>query len=567
MPRTIVDKIPDTQKRKGRRIVKRIPKTVELSDGQLAIRALFREAKEARYDLTKFYNFVIRHELTKERLTAAPHQKVMFSFIQHHDRSVLRMPIGTGKTFGMAATGLWMLGNDPTERGAIVSKAQQQAQKPLGMIADYITEPRLNANLILVFPNLRKSTRKTDTWSQRQITVDRDPGIRDPSLVAIGVDSAIAGARLSWLVADDTIDDENTCTETNRDKVESNFDGRLMSRMDPVGSKAVVCNTPWHSKDLTYHLEKNAGWPTITMDIYGYIRITNADASWLDEVEGVLIKPSTTRRGYYRLVEHGEDPNEEIPLWPDRYSVEQIKEIRYGKDGKGGMLPKEFARLFLCEPFDEKAARCQRDWVEKCKYNGMGLDLVSEYTGSNPVYTGVDLGIGKGRRNDKSVFFTFERLPDGSRRILDVDGGKWSGPDIIDKLLSKVERYRSIVTVENNQAQDYIIQFAIKQKKDLIIHAHTTGSINKHHLDYGVESVFTEIKNEAWIIPCDKYGVCHPEVQNFIDDMLYYQPPPAHTGNYLMACWIAREKARVGNREDPKQKKFGMLQSINTGGF
>lgn len=538
-----------------------------ISDTQLAVRALMRKAKTARNDLTLFYSMVMKHELTKARLDPAPHQKLMFSFIQHHDRSVLRMPIGTGKTFGMVATTLWLLGSDTTQRGAIVSKIRQQAQKPLGMVADYVTEPKLNSALILIYPWLKKSGRPADTWTQNQLTVERDPGIRDPSLLAVGIDAAIAGARLSWLVADDTIDDENTNTPANREKVASNFDGRLMSRLDPIGSRAVVCNTPWHRKDLTYHLEYNAGWPTITMDIYGFIRINNAEASWLDEALGTMIRKSTTRNGYYRLSEFDPDPNEETPLWPERYSAERIHEIRYGREGRGGMLPHEFARLFLCEPFDESAARCQKDWIEACKLQGMGTNLVKEYNGNSPVYTGLDLGIGSSMKHDKTVFFTFELLPDGKRRILDIESGRWTGPVIVDKIIHKTEVYNSMLIVESNSAQDYIRQFAIKKRKDLMIKAHTTTRANKLHLDFGVESVFTEVQQKAWIIPCDKYGVCEPEVQNWIDDMLYYQPPPAHTGDHLMACWIARDRARKSNKNDPVPTAGAQLQMSQTGGF
>jgi hypothetical protein len=34
-----------------------------------------------------------------------------------------------------------------------------------------------------------------------------------------------------------------------------------------------------------------------------------------------------------------------------------------------------------------------------------------------------------------------------------------------------------------------------------------------------------------------------PQIQEWIDEMLYYQPS-AHTGDRLMACWMAREAAR-----------------------
>lgn len=537
------------------------------SDTSLAIRALMRQAEEASTDLTLFYNFVMKHEITKVPLKAAPHQELLFDFIQEHDRTVIRMPVGCGKTFSMAAYALFMLGKDVTQRGGVVSKVQKQAAKVIGMIADYIQEPTLNANLTMVFPDLRKSPRIADKWTANQITVDRDPGIRDASVVALGVESTAAGARLSWLASDDTIDDENTNTKVARDHVNNRFDSKHISRLDPDNSRAVTMNTPWNREDLTYHLE-NSGWPTITMDIYGYIWVTNATAAWMARAERLFLRRSLTRPDAYRLRAFDPDDSEETPLWPERYSSEAIHRIRYGRNGKGGgMLPHQFARTFLCQPFDEGAARCQREWIERCKSLGMGLSMVSRYTGPNPTYTGLDLGIGTSGKSDLTVFFTFERMPNGMKRILDIESGRWDGHLIVDKLIQKHDAFGSMVAVENNQGQDFIRQWALQQRPDLKIKAHTTNAQNKRSVDFGVESLFTEFQNGAWIIPCDQDGNVHPEIQLLIDAALYYQPPPAHTPDHLMSMWIAGERGRRSTYTDPQPTVGRRREGCATGGF
>ena len=557
----------------GRRVAKAaiettVPPQVP-DDTALAIRALLREAYEARGSLTKFYNFVIKHEITKEQLTAAPHQEVMFSFIEEHARTVIRIPVGCAKTFSMAAFALKQMGDDATQRGGAISKTQKQASKMISMISDYITEDTLNANLTLVYPELKKSPRKSDAWNSNQITVDRVPGIRDPTVVALGVESAVAGARFSWMVSDDTIDDENTNTAQSRDQVNSRFDGKHISRLDPSGSQAVVTNTPWNREDLTYHLEES-GWPTLTMDIYGNIKITNANAGWMHSAQQDLIRPSILKEGWFRLRAHDPDPCEETPLWPDRYNSEQIARIRYGLNGRGGMLPHEFARTYLCQPFDEGAARCQREWIEKCKELGMGLSMVSQYKGPNTTYTGVDIGIGTGVRSTKhdlSVLFTFELWPNGLRRILDIESGRWDGQTLVNKLIGKHDAYGSVVAVENNSAQDFIRQWALKQRPDLLIRPHSTQATNKRSLDFGVESLFSEFQNMAWMIPCDTNGMVHPEIQKLIDAALFYQPPPAHTPDHLMAMWFARERCRKNEYSDPAPTTGRVREGVQTGGF
>ena len=48
----------------------------------------------------------------------------------------------------------------------------------------------------------------------------------------------------------------------------------------------------------------------------------------------------------------------------------------------------------------------------------------------------------------------------------------------------------------------------------------------------------------AWVIP-NHDKVMHPEVAEWVDEMLYYDPR-AHTGDRLMASWFAREGVRLG---------------------
>jgi len=515
-----------------------------VNETQLAIRAMLRLRQESRDQLPAFYSSVMKHELTKKPLVAAAHQLLMFSFLAFHDRCVFRQPIGTAKTFSMAAATLFFMGNDVTTRGLVLSKTQDLASKVVSMVSNYVTEPALSKSLHFVFDHLRRSSRPTDPWTTTKITVDRPPGIRDPTLVAAGLDTGVSGARISWLIADDTLDMDNTSTAAARIKAKNDLEGRILSRLDvDPPARAVFTNTPWDRDDLTYYLERDVGWPTMQMDIYGNITITNADAAWLHEANKTLIRPSQFKRGCYRLRAHDPDPDEHVPLWPEKMSAARIAAVRKTT------LPHQFARLYMCEPFDVETQRCQRDWVEKGKHAGMGERLVSVYLGNNPTFCGIDLGIGTGGKSDLTVFFIFELLPDGRRRILNVMSGRWSGPEIVQRIGMVHDNYHCVLAVETNSAQDFIRQFAIAGRKDVVIKAHTTGT-NKHSQDFGVESIFAELQNGAWIIPCDFNGVCDVEVQRWIDDMLFYQPSK-HTGDFLMACWIARERSRRYSHNDP----------------
>lgn len=536
---------------------------------QLLTRALLRQAKEAAEDPCKLFEFAIKDEKSKQPLKAAPHQKLMFSFAEQHPQCVIRAPIGCAKTYQAGTMALSFLGKDRSTRGGIYSKVQKHSKKILSMVSDYISDPVLGTNVAAVFPGLQPSPRTKDPWTTEQIVVDRPAGTKDPSLVAVGIESKVQGSRLDWAIGDDLVDNKNSKTKEAREELINEVENQIVSRVE-AGGPIFIINTPWHHEDLTFYLELKCGWPTLTMDIYGFVRVSNADAAWMAKALDTMLRPSTTREDpvhdWYRLTAFDPDPEEETPLFAERYPLEKINALRYGVNGRGGMLPFNFARQLLCNPTPEDSARCERQWIERCKLLGIGQSMVSSYTGPNPTYTAMDIGIGKKVIHDRTVFFTIEKLPDGSRKILEIETGRFSGPDIVSKAIQKADSFGSTLWVENNGAQDFIRQFAKDKKKDLKIKAHSTQGKNKWDVDWGVESIFSELEAGAWIIPCDRSGQCHPEVQRFIDQCLFYQPPPYHTGDVLMAGWIAREASRgkTSRRARPSVGKPRQMTSMGS---
>lgn len=500
---------------------------------------LLRKADAATRSPADFFEFVIREETTKRRVKAALHQRCAMDFVMAHRMSVLRLPVGHAKTFTMSGLSMFLLGSDVTLRGAIVSNTQGQAEKPLAMVRDYI---EASQEMKIVFPHLRKSDRKSDPWTQTAITVDRPPAIRDPSMVAVGFHGAIDGSRLNFIIADDLLSMENTKTKALRDDMYNWFDGSVLSRLDPKKARVVVTNTTWHSDDLTHRLEK-VGWPVMSMDIYGNIDIANTD--W----DSDLIRPASSDSLTCRLKAYGDSDL----LFPERFTHADVLELVRTH------LPHRFNQLYRNKCSSSSESRCKPEWIEACKAKGKGLTMVSEYTGDHLTVTGVDLAISDSDSSHDTCFFTFVVLPSGERLILDIDVGKFDGPTIVDKIIEKHDRYRSFIRVENNAAQDFIRQFTLQRDRSLPVKPHRTGR-EKAHPELGVEGLFIEFSNSAWIIPCDFYGVCHPNIQRWIDACLFYSPQK-HTDDVLMACYFAREEAkRLGVRTG---SQTGLSGAIN----
>lgn len=416
------------------------------------------------------------------------------------------------------------------------------------MMRDYI---EASGALRLVFPHLRRSPRKQDSWTLSELTVDRPPGIRDASVVSVGIDGAIDGARIAWAVVDDILNRENTSTEAGLKKVHEWFDSSVLTRLDKRNGRCVVTNTPWAREDLTHKLQ-NAGWPVLEMDIYGNVFIYNApgfDSEDLRPSDQNAVGAEKDEELSHRLVAHdsppytpsekGRDRLDQVPLWPERIGLDEIVKI------KEKQLPHRFAQMFLMRVRDDDTARCQQAWIHKCTRRGLGF--VSRYGGNpeevNPVVCGVDLGVGLDKKSGSTVFFVAElQLAEGTRRVLYVDSGRWSVDKIKQRFLEIHHAYHPVFRVENNAAQQWMVDCIKGAKLGIPVRAHTTGR-SKAHPDLGVESVFLELRNGYWELPADKAGRHPPALQKAIDGALYYTPEQ-HTADELMAWWFAREQAK-----------------------
>lgn len=557
--------------------------TEEMSDEQagLLVRAMARRAAAARTDPVRLYEFVMREETSRRRLRIAPHQELIIRFILAHPKCVVRAPVGFGKTYVIIVLTLWFLGCDQTERGVVISAAQGQSKKVLDAVRRYIES---SADLHLAFPELRRSPRMGDVWSQTALTVDRPPGIRDQSLRAIGIGGKLPGSRLSWINADDLLTLENTSSEKSREYTRHWVASSVLDRLDSVDSRIAITNVPWVTKastesigDITYELEAAPFlWPTLTLDAYGDVDIRNTD--W----DSDLIRPSRVGDDpegvRHRLTAHDHpdyarfagderharwvDGDEQVPLWPEVYPLAVLEEKRQLLAGHPG----EFNRTFRCKPRDERTAAVKAEWIETAKVTAVRMGVhrsVASWPSGPPTFTCVDPAFGQKRRHDKTSILTFTVLPSMHRLILENQVGRWQGGEIASRTAGACVRFNSIAVVEGNAAQRWMKELIRQRNLSITVRTMTTGN-NKHDPRFGVQSIFLEIEDGLWLLPNDGMldgrgqplaGTCPPGVIELVSDLLEYDAN-RHTSDSLMALWIGREYAR----------RIGVLHVAHSGG-
>jgi hypothetical protein len=485
---------------------------------------------KARKDPAYFTEFCFLNEKNGKRIVNEEFHQTWHQFLSDNRWGVLISPIGHGKTVqvGVSRT-LWEIGKNPNIRILLIGESERAAKKILRNIQGHIER---NSKLSLVFPHLKRSTNQEDPWNSTDIVIDRPIPSRDPTVQARGIGSKnILGSRLDLIILDDVLNLENTSSQMQREKYEDWFFTTCFTRVQDdydakgdliSGGKVYCIGTPWNTDDLLHRLSARKKWASLRFSAVKNYR--DHESLWK-------------------------------PLWPRVWPLKRIL------DRRDGSTETSFARTMLCVVMTDEQRRFKEEWLVRMLHMGRNrymLDKAPYFNGNiMRCITGVDIGIGKQAKDAKTVLFTIAIDPRNKKRIIiDIESGKWDGPMIVSKIEEKNYRYNAIVNVESNQAQKFIAQFA--HERGVPVHAAFTTKQNKYNEEFGVESLATELRAGLWVAPSGKDGKeIDREIKDWLNDMREYDPE-LHTGDHLMASWIAREGARKYSKEMFRKSNHNM---------
>jgi hypothetical protein len=488
-------------------------------------------AARARENPNVFAVHVLRDDRTGRRIRQGPHHVKWHELAAAHDRLLIWSAVDMGKTVGLSiGRTLWELGRNPNLRIAILSKTKNLAQKIVRTCGQHISK---SAPLHEVFPHLVPETDPSLPWTSLALTVAGrlgDP--KDPSVQAAGAFGNIIGSRIDRLIIDDILDSVNTRTPAPRDAL-YDWVRAIMGRLSEDARVLMVGNA-WHPDDVMHRFASEPGYTAYKFP--------------------VMDKQGT-------------------PTWPEHWSAARIEKARTVDFG-----PLDFARQLLCQPRDDDSARFKREWLETALTRGIGLEMlctrqelldelaspaqaaIYRLSGQDcsgiRVYVGVDLGVQQHARADPSAFVAVAALPDGSRRLLHVECGRWGAPEILSRIEDHNTRYQPIFIVENVGAQDYILQM-VRHTSAIPVLPFTTGK-QKASVEFGVEAIAAELHAGKWIFPCESRTAMNREVNDLVQEVLSYEPPPTHTGDRLMGMYFAQSAIRA---EEARRGGYGSAKA------
>jgi hypothetical protein len=464
-----------------------------------------RMAEVSRRDPAVFCQFVLRDETTGSPIKLAPMHEEWHDTLNNSPRVVLWTHTESGKTSGLSVGRvLWEIGKNPAIRILVLSSSSGAAKKIVKSIKNYIEN---SAEFRSVFPDITPDkSNTTGMWRDDAFIIRRATMAKDPTVQASGYGGNILGSRYDLILIDDYLTAENTYSQHNRDKFYSWLKSTVESRRTQMGRLWFVGNA-WHIDDA---MHRYAAEPGTYSKKYPVVDGAG-NLSWPD-------------------------------VWPQSRITEEIA-------NRG---PIESRRSLFCDPVADADRKFKLEYILTALTNGDGMELIYALqtvpSGMSTV-TGVDLAVTKKTSGDETALVTIAvEHKRQVRQILDITAGRFSGPETVDLIIDINRRYNSMVIVESNAAQSYIRQFT-REKSAVPVRAFYTGK-NKYDPAFGVESLAIEFSAGKWIVPNrggERAGFSArmaPEVKKLMNEMLSYDPK-SHTGDRVMATWLAREGARL----------------------
>jgi len=399
----------------------------------------------------------------------------------------------------------WYLGRNPSRFIIATSYAQELAEDFGREVRNQLADD-LHAQ---IFPECAGA--RDDSKSARRFHTGAG-GV----YFATGIGGPITGRGAHVLLIDDPVKGhEEAESELVREKHKKWYSSTAYSRLMPRAA-IVVIQTRWHRDDL-------AGW----------LLKEHAHEGW-----DVVSLPAINERGE--------------ALWPEQYPLARLEEIRRTVGAR------VWSSLYQQRPLPpEEAGRFREEWFVAARERGRGYPFAPSRDvaaralrlpdGSRvPVFVGVDLASGKSgiaRRTDQSSLFAIAFHPTGTFQLLDIQQGRWTAPELLERMRLLHAIYAPVFAVEDNGVQQMFVDLAKEDVAGMRIVGLTTTT-NKWSPVVGVESMAVDFENRRWIVPSDRTMKRAPELAEAWLEALLHFSPREHTPDVVMASWIAVTAAR-----------------------
>jgi predicted phage terminase large subunit-like protein len=278
------------------------------------------------------------------------------------------------------------------------------------------------------FPDftLSKDSRAADVWRTE------DGG----AYFAVGVGGTTSGRPANLLLVDDPIKSrEDAESMTQRNKTWNYYTSALATRLQPESGgsppKQIVILTRWHPDDLAGRLQQTEDWAEGRWKHINFPAIRKVPGSkvrrnHLPEDHPMFLP--TAQMNSVSPAKRTVASEEEAPLWPSRFPLEDLKR-------RERLNPREFASLYQQMPYIEGGNIIRTEWWQKYPEDLRPENFVS-------LIIACDTAFKKTETADYSVAATLGLDRNGDIYVIDVLRGKYDFPELKQRLIRLNNRWR-----------------------------------------------------------------------------------------------------------------------------
>ena len=377
----------------------------------------------AKSDPETYIELVLGHEL-------AGHHKRMLAFardiVENKKRGIILAPRGAGKTYVLNTGYLsWLIAKNPAIRIGLFSQKDSKAEAMSSAIQGIID---YSDDFKAMFGDLHGPK-----WTAGEWLVKGSPHVKSNNRTMVtggaGQSSTAVSKRFDLLFFDDILDENNTATIDQREKIETWFWKSMMPTQAAEGAAVLVAGTRWVESDIFQRLIEDNKWPSLVIPALTTDEDTGVDTSYWPEVWPL-------ERLYQERVDVG---------W-DNFACSYLNDISGIRDGS----------IF------------RKEWFRESYFTELPPDRTYTFT------IGIDLASSKKERADYTAGVFTARDDRGEHWVL------WHQRAKIDSGYAAFVRslydwgvargYRaSLIVAENNQAQESVVVQMQHDEPDLPI--------------------------------------------------------------------------------------------------
>ena len=407
---------------------------------------------------------------------------------------------------------MWVGGNEDIAKNAVSS------------VLDHLEQnDRLQEDFCAPGKNFKPDNRSGKQWSQNQFTVGTRtvPGIKSPTMVAVGKGGKILSRDCDLIIADDIEDHQTTMQPGARENTRQWWTTTLSSRKEEH-TAVVVIGSRQHSDDLYHHLLANESFESIVESAH-------------DVTCGIE--------------EHFVDEHVDCLLWPSKRSYKWLMSRQQAAETTGGRQIYEM--VYYNQAFVEGTQIFTIDMIDSC----MRPDLViGQIPGSLHLVAGLDPA---SSGYQAAVLWGINAYR-GELFLIDIEnrqgGGVKHALQIMSDWYQKYDLQHWVI--EENGFQSAIRQDEkIKEfvlRSGVTMQGHITGK-NKHDPMYGVGSMAGLFENHKIHLPTGN-SESLAKVNAYRTQLLYFDGKPVSQRNkektdIVMAGWFPMKVFRRMNKE------------------